>query len=196
MNDVRALQQQWEQIKYQRPAEQHAEAFAALAKQAASAVASNPGSAEPLIWQGIILASQAGAEGGLGALSYCKAAKAALEQALKIDAKALQGSAYTSLGSLYYQVPGWPISFGDDEQARQLLNQAVAINPDGIDSNYWLGAFLYDQGELAAALKVLREAGYEGWLVVEAEQDPAVAPSYQYAKKGYETLRSLVDSLN
>ncbi|MEY5098478.1 MAG: hypothetical protein RJA36_1197 [Pseudomonadota bacterium] len=44
-------------------------------------------------------------------------------------------------------------------------------------------------------LGTLRDAGYEGWLVVEAEQDPAVAPSYQYAKKGYETLRGLVDSL-
>ena len=47
----------------------------------------------------------------------------------------------------------------------------------------------------AEALKVLREAGYEGWLVVEAEQDPAVAPSYQYAKKGYDTLKGIVDAL-
>jgi inosose dehydratase len=38
----------------------------------------------------------------------------------------------------------------------------------------------------------LHSAGYEGWLVVEAEQDPAVAPSYAYAKKGFETLHSLV----
>ena len=38
----------------------------------------------------------------------------------------------------------------------------------------------------------LYSAGYEGWLVVEAEQDPAVAPSYAYAKKGFETLQSLV----
>jgi len=38
----------------------------------------------------------------------------------------------------------------------------------------------------------LHSAGYEGWLVVEAEQDPAVAPSYAYAKKGFETLQSLV----
>ena len=49
--------------------------------------------------------------------------------------------------------------------------------------------------DYAQALKVLREAGYEGWLVVEAEQDPAVAPSYQYAKKGFETLSGLVKSL-
>jgi inosose dehydratase len=49
--------------------------------------------------------------------------------------------------------------------------------------------------DYAAVLKTLRDAGYEGWLVVEAEQDPAVAPSYQYAKKGYDTLRHLVDTL-
>ncbi len=46
-----------------------------------------------------------------------------------------------------------------------------------------------------AVLSTLKNSGYEGWLVVEAEQDPAVAPSYQYAKKGYDTLRSLVNSL-
>jgi inosose dehydratase len=50
--------------------------------------------------------------------------------------------------------------------------------------------------DYAAALKVLHDAGYEGWLVVEAEQDPAVAPSYQYAKKGYDTLRGLVNQLS
>jgi len=47
-----------------------------------------------------------------------------------------------------------------------------------------------------AALTVLKNAGYEGWLVVEAEQDPAVAPSYEYAKKGYDTLRALVNELS
>ena len=47
-----------------------------------------------------------------------------------------------------------------------------------------------------AVLSTLHAAGYQGWLVVEAEQDPAVAPSYQYAKKGYVTLRGIVDGLN
>jgi len=46
-----------------------------------------------------------------------------------------------------------------------------------------------------AVLGTLHAGGYEGWLVVEAEQDPAVAPSYAYAKKGYETLRRIVDRL-
>lgn len=49
--------------------------------------------------------------------------------------------------------------------------------------------------DFAAVLQTLKDAGYEGWLVVEAEQDPAVAPSYEYAKKGYDTLRGLVNAL-
>jgi len=47
-----------------------------------------------------------------------------------------------------------------------------------------------------AVLGALHGAGYQGWLVVEAEQDPAVAPSYAYAKKGYQTLRRIVDKLS
>ena len=45
-------------------------------------------------------------------------------------------------------------------------------------------------------LTLLAEHHYKGWLVVEAEQDPAVAPSYQYAKKGYDCLASLVKKIN
>jgi inosose dehydratase len=45
----------------------------------------------------------------------------------------------------------------------------------------------------AAIVDTLRAHRYRGWLVVEAEQDPAVAPSYTYAEKGYRTLRACVD---
>ena len=47
-----------------------------------------------------------------------------------------------------------------------------------------------------AILSTLHAAGYQGWLVVEAEQDPALAPSYAYAQKGFQTLRGIVDRLN
>lgn len=49
--------------------------------------------------------------------------------------------------------------------------------------------------DYAALLHVLHRAGYQGWLVVEAEQDPAVAPSALHAAIGYRTLRTLVDAL-
>ena len=44
------------------------------------------------------------------------------------------------------------------------------------------------RGFLAAA----EEIGYEGWMVVEAEQDPAKAPPLEYAKKGREFVREVI----
>lgn len=38
--------------------------------------------------------------------------------------------------------------------------------------------------------EVLKEASYEGWIVLEAEQDPAIAHPLTYATKGYQYLES------
>ena len=141
------IQQRWAEIQYQLPEDDKEKAFEALAKEAETFVADYPGRAEPLIWQGIVLSTYAAAKGGLGALGLVKEARASLEAALKIAPEALDGSAYTSLGSLYYQVPGWPLGFGDDEMARKYLQKSLAINPDGIDANYFFGDFLAEQDE-------------------------------------------------
>ncbi|UFQ96588.1 tetratricopeptide repeat protein [Pseudomonas wenzhouensis] len=152
------LQTRWAEINYQTPEKQREEAFAKLVTQADSALASEPKAPELLIWRGIILSTQAGAKGGLGALSLVKKAKTNLEQALAIAPQALDGSAYTSLGSLYYQVPAWPIGFGDDELAEQMLKQALAINPNGIDPNYFYGDFLQRQKRFEEARAALEKA--------------------------------------
>lgn len=39
----------------------------------------------------------------------------------------------------------------------------------------------------------LRETGYRGWLVVEAEQDPEIAHPLTYARMGYRNLRALAE---
>lgn len=49
--------------------------------------------------------------------------------------------------------------------------------------------------DFKAVLGALHAGHYTGWLVVEAEQDPAVAPSYQYASLGYATLRGIVEEI-
>jgi inosose dehydratase len=48
--------------------------------------------------------------------------------------------------------------------------------------------------DFAATLAPLAAAGYRGWLVVEAEQDPSVAPSALYASLGNRNLRRLADA--
>lgn len=155
---LQQLQDRWAEIKYRLPETQQEAAFAALAVQAEQAVAAEPKAAELLIWRGIILSTQAGAQGGMGALGLVKQAKASLEQALTLEPQALAGSAYTSLGSLYYQVPGWPVGFGDDEQAQRLLEQALALNPDGIDPNYFYGDFLFGEKRYVEAKAALEKA--------------------------------------
>ncbi len=151
------LQSRWAEVNYQLPEKQREAAFAELAAQAESEVRNNP-APELLIWRGIILSTYAGAKGGLGALDLVKASKASLEQALAKNDQALEGSAYTSLGALYYQVPGWPVGFGDDDKAQAMLSKALTLNPDGIDPNYFYGDFLYRQERYADARVALLKA--------------------------------------
>ncbi len=148
------LSESWASIKYRLPEDQRVAALQALDAKAQALVDANPGTAEPLVWRAIILSTTAGEKGGLGALSLVKQARKLLERAEGIDANALEGSVYTSLGSLYYQVPGWPIGFGDDDKAEAYLKKALAVNPDGMDPNYFYGDFLmqekrYDQAQAA-----------------------------------------------
>jgi tetratricopeptide (TPR) repeat protein len=156
--DVSRVRQEWERIKYQVSTKEQEVAFQELAKDAGKVALQYPNRAEPAIWHGIIEASYAGAKGGLGALSLVKNAKKSFEQAIAIDPKALDGSAYTSLGSLYYQVPGWPLGFGDDKKALEFLEKGLALNPNGIDPNYFYGDFLYRTGDFIGAEHALRKA--------------------------------------
>jgi tetratricopeptide (TPR) repeat protein len=152
------IQQNWAHIQYELPEGQRTAAFEKLAAQASRFTQERQSVAEAWIWSGIVTSSWAGAQGGLGALSKVKEAKADLEKALAIDPKALQGSAYTSLGALYDRVPGWPIGFGDSDMAEHFLELALRMNPNGIDSLYFWGDHLYRQKRYVEARAALQKA--------------------------------------
>lgn len=159
LNDsIAALQSDWARIKYNVPDDaSKLSELHALEDRAAGVAAAYPG-AEAEIWQAIILATDAGIVNGISALPKLKKAKRLLESALASNPAALGGSAHTSLGSLYYQVPGWPISFGDDDKAESHLKAALAIDPDGIDQNYFYGDFLLKNGRADEARAYLERA--------------------------------------
>jgi len=157
--ELLSIQQSWAKVNYETPAgDARAQAFDQLEKRAEKFTQQHPGRAEALIWEAIIESSYAGAKGGLGALGLAKEARGNLEAALKLNPNALDGSAYTSLGTLHYKVPGFPVGFGDHDKARKLLKKALEINPNGIDPNYFYGEFLYEEGEYAQALQYLDKA--------------------------------------
>lgn len=47
--------------------------------------------------------------------------------------------------------------------------------------------------DFQAIANVLKGMNYEGWIVVEAEQDPAKAPPFEYSKMGYEHILNVCD---
>ena len=149
---VSELQHDWEAIRYQSPAAEREKGFEALAAKAHQVSEAFPGRAEPLVWEGIIVSSWAGEKGGLGALGLVKQAKALYESAIAIDGTALEGSAYNSLGVLYYKVPGWPVGFGDKAKAKELLTKALTLNPKGIDPNFFYGEYLVETKQAQEAV--------------------------------------------
>lgn len=157
-SELSRIQSAWAEIKYQAPAKEHVARYQALLKDSEALRADYPDRAEALIWDGIVRGSLAGAKGGLGALSLVKEARREFERAAEIDPEALDGSAYVSLGNLYYKVPGWPIGFGSADKARAYLQRALTINPDGIDVNFFYGEFLLEQGDRAGAVAALEKA--------------------------------------
>ena len=156
--EIEQLQHAWAKANYQTAKEGQETSFKALSEQAHQVTVANPGHAEPMIWEAIILSGYAKAKGGLGALKIAEQSRDLLLLAEKINPQALNGSAYTSLGSLLYKVPGWPIGFGDKKKARFYLEKALQINPTGIDTNYFYGDFLLSQGEQAKAVEYFKKA--------------------------------------
>lgn len=152
------VQHGWEVARYQTPARQREKAFEQLAEKARQVRDAHPGRPEPLIWEGIVLSSWAAEKGGLGALGLARQARSLHEQSIALDPRALDGSALASLGVLYYKVPGWPLGFGDKAQAQALLQQALQVNPQGLDPNFFMGELLAEQNRPAEALVHLERA--------------------------------------
>lgn len=159
MEQIAYLQTEWARIKYQTPDEDaQLAAIHKLEERAAQVTATYSGKAEPKIWEAIILSTEAGIIKGMSALPKVTQAKALLEAAEVINTNALDGSIHTSLGSLYYQVPGWPVGFGDDDEAEKHLKQALRLNPTGIDPNFFYGDFLLQDNRYDEAKTYLERA--------------------------------------
>ena len=156
-SSIAQLQHEWATDNYQVPEKDREAAFEKLVKEAHQVTAANPGRAEPLIWEGIITSTLAKYQSKLAAGGTAKAARDLLLSAEKIDPNALDGSALTSLGSLYYKVPRF-ISFGDHDKAREYLERALKVNPNGIDQNFFYADFLYEEGEYAKSLEYFKKA--------------------------------------
>jgi len=156
---VRQTQLKWEKIKFTMPTGGgQTDAIASLNDEIDAAAARYPGDVDIQIWDGIVTSEHAGMANAFSALRLAKRARKILEKAYEKDPKALDAGAPTSLGVLYYRVPGFPVAFGDKKKARTLLEQAVRTAPQGMDAEYFYGDFLFNEGDYPKAIAVFETA--------------------------------------
>lgn len=152
LGQVKQIQTRWETIKFTVPeGARQTDEMTALGADADSLAAKYPDRVEVLIWDGIVTSERASLVNPISALSLASRARDTLEKAYKLNPTVLDAGAPTSLGVLYYRVPGFPVAFGDKAKARALLEQATRTAPDGLDAWYFYGDFLMTQGEYGKA---------------------------------------------
>lgn len=155
---IQTIKDEWETAFYALPQEKQEEAISAIAPKAQHLIDIHPELAEPYIVLALIECSLAANVGGFSALGHVKKARDLTLKAISINPLAMDGSGYVILGNLYYRLPGWPISFGDNKIAKSYLETAIRLFPDGLDSNYFYGDFLLDEENPKAALPYLEKA--------------------------------------
>lgn len=158
---VLQLQKKWDHITYEiKNRNEQKQAMQKLSQLALYEVRQNPNSAEVKGWAGIILSSEAGYYriNVVKALGLAKKAKTLLEEAVDINPKALNGSIYATLGSLYSEVPPFPIGFGNQNKAEDYFDRAFAISKDDIENNFFYAQFLFNQKEYQKARNYFEKA--------------------------------------
>jgi tetratricopeptide (TPR) repeat protein len=152
------LQDEWAETFYRLPEEEQSRRYKNLLPRIHELQAKFPKRAEPLIIEAVVLCTYAASDWGFSSLSRIGKARELLIRSIDFDPKALEATAFITLGNLYFRLPGWPISFGNNLQARTYLEAAVKLYPNALDANYFLGEFWLDQGKPELALTYLEKA--------------------------------------
>ncbi|MZI92153.1 hypothetical protein F9817_02895 [Vibrio sp. CAIM 722] len=173
---------QWAKCQYQvTEKKQQAGCFSALITQLREAAKKAPDNPNINTLLAINIASLAGVSGVTKALGLIKEAKGILEEVIKKHPHAMHGAPYVTLGALYYRAPGWPISFGNDDKAKTLLEEGLKLNPYNSTTNYFYADFLAEQGEKQQAIIVLKKT-------LTYPSDPDYPVTNAGRKKDIETL--------
>jgi tetratricopeptide (TPR) repeat protein len=156
--ELNAIESAWAINHYQTPSEDQEANYLKLIARAVTLQHEHPNAPETKIWQAILLASNAANESPLAALSSINQARSILEEVVKSNPTSMDGAALVTLGTLYYMTPGWPLAFGDKNKAEKLLKQALEINPNGIDTNYFYADLLINDQRTESAVHHLKMA--------------------------------------
>jgi tetratricopeptide (TPR) repeat protein len=157
--DMLTVAEDWARVKYLSKSDDERKRNMELVGAEADKLAHKyPDRPEALIWDGVVTSERASLTWGISALNLASTARDLLLKAESMDPKALDAGAPTSLGVLFYRVPGFPFGWGDKDRARAYLEEAVKNAPNGRDAHYFYADYLYEQGEYKKAEQVLKKA--------------------------------------
>jgi tetratricopeptide (TPR) repeat protein len=145
-NAAEQLRKEWAVAAYQTPAKKQLKTLSTLMDEAKALQTQYPDDPDIMLWSAMILTTYASVKGPT-ALTQVKEARELLQQALEIDPDLEEGLAESLLGYLYAHAPNWPIAFGNKQKARQHLEHALRMNPEGMDPNFYFADFLMVIGE-------------------------------------------------
>ncbi|MFK7893083.1 MAG: hypothetical protein AB8B63_19880 [Granulosicoccus sp.] len=158
-DNLALIKHRWAEIRYamdEKRAQQTA--LAELESFAQEVTEQFPDNAEALAWHGQVAATQGELAAGMSALKYATQARDLFEQSVAIDEAALEGTAHISLGALYYEVPGWPMGFGNKSKAHEHLTRALELFPDDIEANFYFAGYERKYGKRQSAIEWFERA--------------------------------------
>lgn len=116
-----------------------------------------PDKVEGHYWYGVNLGAYGLAKGVFSALGHAEDALNALLKSAEIDPKYHWAGPYRVLGRFYQEAPTL-ISFGDKKKAEEYFNKAIEVAPHYRLNTIYLGVLKKEQGQIEAALELLKKA--------------------------------------
>jgi hypothetical protein len=152
------IRHEWAVVMFRVAPEKRSPALETLAQMARSVAEHYPGEAEPLAWEGIVLASWADLRGPVFGYLAAQRARDLLLEAERTAPASLDGIGYGALARLYWNALPWPLSFGDSARARACLHKALATAPDTLEAQLLLTELLLEQGDSRGAARSAHRA--------------------------------------
>jgi tetratricopeptide (TPR) repeat protein len=183
-DELSTLQKHWAAARYEVSGDERKKQLEKLVGEADNFAKQYGDKADGYLWAAVIRGSLAEAINGISALSIVKEAKTNLEKSIELDPKAEDGYAFGVLGLMYSKVPGWPIGFGDDKKAKEMLKKGIEASPNGMNINYFNASYWADKGDYKQA-KIFIE---------KAQQATPPAPADVWSGRQKE-IRELADKI-
>lgn len=106
-------------------------------------------------WKASALGRQGLDIGKMKALGSARTIEKHFQAVLDNDEKYERATAHQGIGRLYFELPGWPISFGSNKKALEHLKKAVELQPDHLGHRVYYAQVLVKMGDKAEARKQL-----------------------------------------